>query len=724
MNEKENKKKVIIPIAALVIAGLITILIGTYAYWQVTRKQTNRNLVGSACLSITFSNETGDINLQNMFPTSETEINDNVKYPPYSFTITNTCDVPVSYTVALESIEDDNVESTDYLDYKYLRVRLDSGISSIYNNLEQIPDDDDTNLDYNIRTTKKIINKKLGAGQSRTHYLKLWLDESTPLNDNNGSNTNKYFFGKIKIIAGQGIEADCYTVDSEGVLTAYDSECGRSATIPAEVNGTPVKKIATNAFKGVTPDYTYTSQGDNVQGPYMFKYLDPSYEGGKNCKDSAGNQVSCTLDYSVVLSSKAAPLFELGNDPDAMAQIVPTLTPADIYIIRYNNDPTTSSYSHIAEAVDAELDELVTSISSLGLTFGKNDVITYPDGSAPDEGDGVVEIYYSVTKRDEGWASKQLGEKFPAGTSSSKLVIDSLDLTQATNLERIDHVAFSNYPDLNQYNSFNETSGLNNIPYGLKALKYDNKLYDVSLGGVVFGYSDLDNLTLTTADTFTIETTGDYSGGVSAVNNWDQLVDKNDFYALLNPSSEGAFNGSHIKNLTVTPSQGDTTLDDHQFQHLIAIIDNLIIANGITEVAEQPFWGTEITRSLSLPNTLTSIGRLGFNLYKGDTLTIPGSVTTIGESAFDYFKGNSLILNEGIQTIGRSAFLYYSNDVTIPYSVTSIGDYAFASLGSDDTVTIKRAQNDVPYDVTSTSAFGYYTTSNSNNNVNFVYDPN
>lgn len=205
MEQKRPKRKIMLQVIALSLL-LLAILMGTYAWWTTTKKQTNRNVVGTACLDITFSNETGDIDLPNMYPISESEMSNDTNYPPYSFTITNTCETSVNYTVALESIEDDEVESTDYLAYNYVRLKLDNKTSSLYSALDVLPNDEED--DYTIRDTKELESRSLAGGASRTHTLKIWLDENTPLTDTNGSNTNKYFFGKIKIIAGQGIEAD------------------------------------------------------------------------------------------------------------------------------------------------------------------------------------------------------------------------------------------------------------------------------------------------------------------------------------------------------------------------------------------------------------------------------------------------------------------------------------------------------------------------------------
>ena len=107
-----NNKKKKIAIVSLIALCLVLLAFGTFAWWTVTRKQTNRNLVGSACLGITFSNETGDINLENIWPTTDSE---GAALTPYTFRITNNCDSAVTYEIALESIEDDNTANPSYL---------------------------------------------------------------------------------------------------------------------------------------------------------------------------------------------------------------------------------------------------------------------------------------------------------------------------------------------------------------------------------------------------------------------------------------------------------------------------------------------------------------------------------------------------------------------------------------------------------------------------------
>ncbi|MCM1131559.1 MAG: leucine-rich repeat domain-containing protein [Anaeroplasma bactoclasticum] len=64
------------------------------------------------------------------------------------------------------------------------------------------------------------------------------------------------------------------------------------------------------------------------------------------------------------------------------------------------------------------------------------------------------------------------------------------------------------------------------------------------------------------------------------------------------------------------------------------------------------------------------------------SITIPESVTSIGESAFSYCSSlTSITIPESVTSIGKSAFFYCSSltSITIPESVTSIGESAFSS---------------------------------------------
>ncbi len=201
IEEEQIRKKKTLPIVIVfVLLTVSIILLGSYALWQMTKKQTNKNVVGTTCLSIDIEDESGDISLQNQYPMSDA---DGANTNPYTFTVTNNCDQDVNYIVALESLPAGNNESSSYLDYDYIRLQLDNDSPLTYGLLEGITNDN------GVRDTKEITHHTLGAGESVTHNLRLWVDENTPLqNEDESYNMEKYFYGKIKVIAGQNINGD------------------------------------------------------------------------------------------------------------------------------------------------------------------------------------------------------------------------------------------------------------------------------------------------------------------------------------------------------------------------------------------------------------------------------------------------------------------------------------------------------------------------------------
>jgi hypothetical protein len=102
--------------------------------------------------------------------------------------------------------------------------------------------------------------------------------------------------------------------------------------------------------------------------------------------------------------------------------------------------------------------------------------------------------------------------------------------------------------------------------------------------------------------------------------------------------------------------------------------------------------------------TVTSIGDSAFFETALTSVTIPGSVTTIGEDAFEFcFSLTNVTIPNSVTNVGQYAFArcYSLTSVTIPNSVTGIGDGAFEFCYDLTSVTI-------PHSVTSIGSYAFF----------------
>ena len=206
-------------------------------------------------------------------------------------------------------------------------------------------------------------------------------------------------------------------------------------------------------------------------------------------------------------------------------------------------------------------------------------------------------------------------------------------------------------------------------------------------------------------------------------------------------------NSSDISGSVVIPST-ITHLDDTY--HVVSIegmafyecrnLTSVTIPNSVTSIGGKAFYACSGLTSVTIGNSVTSIGYMAFNSCRSLTsVTIPSSVVYIRSGAFNYCSnlssinvasGNthyssidgvlynyvqdtliqcpcaktSITIPNSVTSIGEEAFCGCTGltSITIPTSVTSIGDYAFCGCTGLTSITIP----------TSVTSIGDYAFSN------------
>jgi len=165
---------------------LLFVLVGigiSYAIWQITLKQTDRNVLKSACFQVEFQDK-NPISLVDAYPMKEEDVD---SLMPYTFTITNTCTTAANYQINLEVLN-----ASTLRDFSYIDVRLNQNPAQIIGTLPVV----EKTLDEAI-TSYKLETNYLAPNESRTFDLRMWMDYQAPVLP---SLMNQVFQSRVTII--------------------------------------------------------------------------------------------------------------------------------------------------------------------------------------------------------------------------------------------------------------------------------------------------------------------------------------------------------------------------------------------------------------------------------------------------------------------------------------------------------------------------------------------
>lgn len=323
-----RKEKTLIIIS---IIGIVLSLSGiTYAYLRGKSTQENDNIVNTLeCLKVSLTGE-NDIELNNAYSITDEE---GEKLNPYTFTLTNECNMGVNVSINLEDLSIDGIKDDEYLKDEYLKVKLDN----IENNLteksllsqfkEAAP------AETNARSSHVLGTYYIHGKATKTFNLRLWIDENVTWN--NGG--NKHYKGKIVALSSPAVKYIKLNVDLNGGTSNQGFKEEYMAGEKLELMS-PTKERAT--FNG----WEITSGNGNILQNLV---INGSFENDLNDWNWS-NSLNASLDYTQKYSGNSSIKI---NNPTATLRILlqrnKTLTIDHVYYgSEYIYFPTKTGTSH------------------------------------------------------------------------------------------------------------------------------------------------------------------------------------------------------------------------------------------------------------------------------------------------------------------------------------------------------------------------------------------
>jgi hypothetical protein len=145
-------------------------------------------------------------------------------------------------------------------------------------------------------------------------------------------------------------------------------------------------------------------------------------------------------------------------------------------------------------------------------------------------------------------------------------------------------------------------------------------------------------------------------------------------------------------------------------------ITSITLPDSVLSIGYEAFYHCEYLATVSFGSGVTTIGDWAFgHCYRLKSISIPNSVTSLGNGALsDCIELESVVLGNQVSSLGRYTFTndYKLSSITLPASIASIGEQAFSHCTKLATINF---QQSVPPSVNADSfmdvaagAMGYY----------------
>ncbi len=205
------KKKYIIMVSLSVILTLLLGIGVSYSLWNISVSQDKVNTAMTSCFDITYSSESSAINLEKQYPISD-EAGSNLT--PYTFKITNSCDIDAYYKINLETLNTSNIDT------RFIKASLNNTNQQVINKYNETK----TSL-KNGKVANTLKSGYLPVGGSISFDLRVWLDYDTTINDIKNDGTDKWV-GKIVVVSSPVTEDEINKVcQSSGGDLIDSGEC-------------------------------------------------------------------------------------------------------------------------------------------------------------------------------------------------------------------------------------------------------------------------------------------------------------------------------------------------------------------------------------------------------------------------------------------------------------------------------------------------------------------